>query len=163
MNEELRVFYGWVKGSRERVFAWLETLPPEVFTQERSDFAYGSLRNIQAHIVTCYRVWVGRGLNLEGSPRLKAADVPDVATMRAAFGEVDPLLETAFQQFTELDTPLELDWQGQPLLVTQRWLLMHPITHEFHHKGQMLALGRVLGHPYPEGPDTDLTVPFETL
>ncbi|MGL4612054.1 MAG: DinB family protein [Trueperaceae bacterium] len=35
---------------------------------------------------------------------------------------------------------------------------MHPITHEFHHKGQALALARVLGHPHP-GPDTDLVDP----
>lgn len=165
MNDDLKLLYGWIKGSRQRVFAWLDTLPPEVFTQERPDFAYGSLRNIQAHVAGCYRVWVGGGgLQLQNwQPRLTAADIPDVAAMRAAFAEVDDLLETAFGQFTELDKPLEIDWRGQPITVTQRWLLMHPMTHEFHHKGQLLALGRVLGHPYPDGPDTDLPLPFEEI
>jgi uncharacterized damage-inducible protein DinB len=36
---------------------------------------------------------------------------------------------------------------------------MHPLTHEFHHKGQMLAMGRMLGHPFPPGRDTDLVGP----
>ncbi|WP_376777678.1 DinB family protein [Deinococcus rubellus] len=36
---------------------------------------------------------------------------------------------------------------------------MHPITHEFHHKGQLLALGRVLGFPLASGGDTDLVLP----
>ena len=160
-NDDLRVFYGMVKGSRERVFRWLESLPGGVFTQEHPEFAYGSLRNIHAHVAGCYRVWIGRrGLGLT-SFQHALDDVPDVNAMRAAFSEVDEVLETAFEQFTALDTSLEIDWQGSPLTVTRRWLLMHPITHEFHHKGQMLALGRVLGHPYPPGPDTDLLLPFE--
>lgn len=164
MNDDLRTLYGMVKGSRERVFAWLESLPDGVFTQERPDFAYGSLRNIHAHVIVCYRVWVGEGgLNLENwQARLPAADLPDVRAIRAAFKDVDDLLETAFQQFSDLDTPLDIIFKDQPLTVTRRWLLMHPITHEFHHKGQMLALGRVLGHPYPPGPDTDLLLPFES-
>lgn len=165
MNDDLRLFYGWIKGSRQRVFAWLDTLPPEVFTQERPDFAYGSLRNIQAHVAGCYRVWVGhKGLELPAFQQaLNEADLPDVAAMRAAFGEVDAMLETAFEQFANLDAPLDIIFHGQPIRVTQRWLLMHPMTHEFHHKGQLLARGRVLGHPYPDGPDTDLPLPFETI
>ncbi|WP_019584671.1 DinB family protein [Deinococcus apachensis] len=163
MNSDLRLVYGWVKGSRERVFAWLDTLPPEVYTLERQDFAYGSLRNIQAHIAQCYLVWVGaRGLGLKQyQQRRDAATLRDVPAMRAAFQEVDDVLEQAFGQFTELDAPLEVEMREEGhLRVTQRWLVMHPVTHEFHHKGQMLALGRVLGYPYPPGPDTDLVLPF---
>jgi uncharacterized damage-inducible protein DinB len=32
-------------------------------------------------------------------------------------------------------------------------ILLHVITHTFHHKGQVVAMLRVLGHP---APDTDL-------
>ena len=161
-NDDLRRFYDMVKGSRERVFHWLESLPDGVFTREHPEFAYGSLRNIHAHVAFCYCVWIGkRGLGTESCEGLSGADLPDVAAMRAAFRRVDDVLETAFKQFTDLDAPLEIVWHGEPLKITRRWLLMHPITHEFHHKGQMLALGRVLGHPYPAGPDTDLLPPFE--
>lgn len=163
MNDDLRTLYSLVKGSRERVFRWLESLPTGVFTQEHPDFAYGSLRNIHAHVAVCYRVWVGEGgLKLEDwQPRIPAADLPDVAAMRAAFSDVDALMEQAFAQFSQIDAPLDITFRDQPLKVTQRWLVMHPLTHEFHHKGQMLALGRVLGWPYPPGPDTDLLLPFE--
>lgn len=165
MNEDLRRVYDWVKGSRERVFDWAEALPPDVYTLERPDFAYGSLRNIQAHIAGCYLVWVGvRGLGLERyRGGIEATDLADVAAVRAAFGEVDGVLEQAFEQFADMDAPLEVEVPGYGgLRVTRRWLVMHPVTHEFHHKGQMLALGRVLGHPYPPGPDTDLVLPFES-
>jgi uncharacterized damage-inducible protein DinB len=45
------------------------------------------------------------------------------------------------------------------LMVTQRWLIVRPITHEFHHGGQLLMLGRALGHPLPEDMGTDLVLP----
>jgi uncharacterized damage-inducible protein DinB len=163
VNDDLRLFYQWVRASRERVFAWAETLPAEAYTLERPDFAYGSLRNIHAHVVDCYLLWIGhRGLGMEqyrdpdGAP-----SIPDVAAMRAAFRQVDEVLEKAFDRFADLDSPVTVQLgEHAPLRVTRRWLVMHPITHEFHHKGQMLALGRVLGHPYPPGPDTDLAEPF---
>ncbi len=163
MNEDLRVFYAQVRGSRERVFGWAETLPPEVYTQEHPDFAYGSLRNIQAHVADCYLGWVGEsGLGL-ASPELDVdrGTLTDVAAMRSRFSQVDAVVGRALTEFTELDAPLLIPHQGGTLEVTRRWLLLHPFTHEFHHKGQLLALGRVLGWPFPTGPDTDLPPPSE--
>jgi uncharacterized damage-inducible protein DinB len=46
MNDDLRGFYQQVQGSRERVFGWAQSLPPEVYMQERADFAHRSIRNI---------------------------------------------------------------------------------------------------------------------
>lgn len=162
VNDDLRVLYTWVRGSRDRLFAWADTLPPDLYTFEHPDFAFGSLRNIHAHVAKCYLLWVGvRGLNLERYRQAMAASsLADVPAMRAAFHDVDDVLELAFERFTEPDAPLDVEFRARPLQVTQRWLLMHPVTHEFHHKGQMLALGRVLGYPYPPGPDTDLVLPF---
>jgi len=161
VNDDLRALYGWVRGSRERVFRWTESLPRDVYALECPDFAYGSIRNIHAHVVDCYQVWVAA--RLLGGPRPPDTAAGDVAAMRAAFSAVDDAMECAFSTVGDLDAPVVIDLPDwDPLTVTGRWLLMHPITHEFHHKGQMLALGRVLGHPYPAGPDTDLMEPFGT-
>lgn len=92
-----------------------------------------------------------------------AFEVPgpqDAQAMRAAFREVDRVVEQACASFIQPDEVFELIRPGRDRLqVTQRWLIMHPITHEFHHKGQLLALGRILGHPLPAGGDTDLVLP----
>ena len=164
MNADLRDLYSWVQAARERVFAWAESLPAEIYTQERPDFAYGSLRNVQAHIADCYFAWIGvRGLGLPlGSERLDTSAAVDVAAMRRVYNEVDGVLEQAFTQFTQPDGFLDVQFHDEALRVTQRWLVMHPITHEFHHKGQMLTMGRILGWPYPPGPDTDLGLPTES-
>lgn len=161
MNDDLRTFYRLVQGSRERVFGWAEHLPPEVYVAVHPDFAYGSLRNIHAHVADCYLAWVGeRGLDLTVS-KVEADDLPDVTAMRARYRQVDTVVEQALNEFAGLDEPFVIPFRQDALEVTRRWLLLHPITHEFHHKGQMLALARVLGHPYPPGPDTDLLLPSE--
>lgn len=163
VNDDLRIVYEWTRGSRERVFGWAETLPPEIYTREHPAFAYGSIRNIHAHVADCYLAWVGScGLGLEQDRQgLDPVALADVPAMRAAFRRVDDVLELAFGRFADVDLPLEVEFgRHGTLRVTRRWLVMHPLTHEFHHKGQMLALGRVLGHPYPPGPDTDLMLPL---
>ena len=163
MNDDLRGFYALVKGSRERVFGWAESLPPEVYTREHPDFAYGSLCNIQAHVADCYLGWVGEsGLGLPATELdVDRITLTDVAAMRSRYSQVDEVVERALSDFSELDAPLSVPHRGGTLEVTRRWLLLHPLTHEFHHKGQLLALGRVLGWPYPPGPDTDLLLPSE--
>ena len=162
MNDDLRGFYRLVQGSRERVFGWAQTLPPEVYSTERADFAHGSIRNIQAHVADCYLGWVGEsglGLNM---PEVEVAQFPDAQAMRRRYAEVDGVVERALDEFDHLDIPPDIPFrQDSTLEVTRRWLLLHPFTHEFHHKGQLLALGRVLGHPYPPGPDSDLLLPSE--
>lgn len=84
--------------------------------------------------------------------------------MRAVFEGVDRLVEEALRSFDRLDEVYvwTLPREGRKANVSQCWLLMHPITHEFHHKGQMVALGRVLGHPVLDSIETDLVSPLSS-
>ncbi len=156
-NQDLRTFYDLTRRTRAGVLDWLESLPPEVLTLQRDDFAYGSLSAIYAHIADCYLKWLGSvGLGrkeIEVSAR-------DMQGLREAFTLADVTAAAALDSFTALDEPF--NWTslaGRTSTLTQRWLFLHTITHEFHHKGQALALARVLGHPHPGKPDTDLVEP----
>ncbi len=154
-HQELKTFYDLVRcTSRTKTLDWLTTLPPEVFIREHEQFAYGSLRRIFAHVAACYLLWVGRvGL---GEDRV-APKVENVDDLRTAFARVDATVTRALETFQTLDEPFDIDTpQGTSFKATRRWLILHPITHEFHHKGQALALARVLGHPYSGDQDTDL-------
>jgi uncharacterized damage-inducible protein DinB len=153
MNQDLQIFYDLAKRTRAKVLDYLATLPPEVFIQEHESFAYGSLKNIYAHVADCYLGWVGEvGLG----NKFVDIKVNDVSELRAAFDKVDDTIAKALESFDNPDKPFTSP-SGQTL--TQRWLMLHTITHEFHHKGQALALARVLGYPHPGNPDTDLVDP----
>jgi uncharacterized damage-inducible protein DinB len=55
----------------------------------------------------------------------------------------------------QLSRTTELRYPDGNLTVrTPAFILHHVLTHAFHHKGQIVAMCRVLGHP---APDTDLS------
>ncbi len=158
MNDDLKTFYNLTQRTRAKVLDWLETLPPGVFTVRNDGFAYGSLSSVQAHVADCYLWWVGTvGLGGAEEPELK---VNDVQALRGAFARVDATVLQALDSFTDLDAPFI--WtlpDGKDVKLSRRWLILHPVTHEFHHKGQALALARAIGYPHPGNPDTDLVDP----
>lgn len=157
MAADLRTFYGLVRRTRAGVLDWLETLPPEVLNAERQDFAFGSLSRIFSHIAECYLLWLSRGGVGTPEPDLHAKDID---SLRAAFARVDAAVERALNTFDAWDEPFVHTYSdGWQETLTRRWLVLHPITHEFHHKGQALALARVLGHPHHGRPDADLVTP----
>ena len=157
MNE-LKTFYDLTRRTRAKVLDWLEALPPGVFTARDESFAYGSLSAIQAHVAECYLWWVGTvGLGGTEEPEL---EINDVQALRGAFAQVDATVLRALGSFTDLDAPfIWISPTGFTHKLTQRWLILHPVTHEFHHKGQALALARALGYPHPGKPDADLVDP----
>ena len=163
MNDDLKLMYDWVRRTREVLFTFTDSLPNEIYTLERKDFAYGSIRNIHAHVAGCYLYWLGNVGLKHDRAKLELADekIPDVSAMRERFKFVDKIVAEALEKFENPDAVLEHQQSGGVEKLTQRWLIVHPITHEFHHKGQLLALARVLEHPLPAGVDTDLVLPFE--
>ena len=162
MNEDLKIMYDLTRRTREVLLEFTESLPNEIYVLERPDFAYGSIRNIHAHVAFCYLAWVGVALGYKRENLIVPAEqILDASAMRERFKLVDSIVNEALEKFTTPDEPLEFLHRSGNLKLTQRWLLLHPITHEFHHKGQLLALARILEHPLPGNVDTDLVLPFE--
>jgi len=158
MNE-LGVMCGWVKDTRKGLLDYCSELSPAAFVQEDSEVGHGSIRNLLLHTADCYGHWLaGFALGKERSS-LVAADFPDVNAIRRAFAQVDEHMDRFLARFEKaLDEPVSgrVRWAPEPLVVTPRWLFTHTVTHEFHHKGQVVSLGRRLGYPPPE---TDLVLP----
>ena len=186
IDPSLPLMYDWVRRTRERLFEYTESLPNNVYLQDQPDLPSSSLRDIHAHVANMYEWFIGRfymGVEpyqqqLAALPpseiathiarteaiialeRAETLQLTDVTAMRAKFREVDSLLERALKTFDQPDQPFEITRaSGRRTVVTQRWLIVSNVTHEFHHKGQMLALGRALGYPLPETIETDMVLP----
>ena len=162
MNDDLRLLYGWVRRTRENLFAYTQALPPETLIHEHPDVGFGSIRNLHAHVANCYLWWLGEVGFGRDSVQVDPQQIPDTAAMRQLFAKVDLLVEEALTRFDDPDRAY--DWThpktGWKERHSQRWLVMHPITHEFNHKGQILTLGRLLGHSFPSNVDADLVQPL---
>lgn len=161
-NPDLRTLYSWVRQTREVLFSYTESLPSEVYTQSHPAFPFGgSIRNLHAHVAECYLWWSGHVGQGQPKPQFSYSDIDSVKVMRGLFAMVDQTVQNAIDHTTDLDASwVWQDPQGVSVTLTKRWTLLHPITHEFHHKGQIVTLGRILGYPLPVGSDSDLVLPF---
>ncbi|HWE84563.1 MAG TPA: DinB family protein [Terracidiphilus sp.] len=131
------------------------TVPNELTRQPIPGFGRPTIWTQLVHILTCEEGWVH---NLQNQPfaRWSEQDCPTMADLLAAKNRVRQATRTYVGNLTEeaLNTTLAerpADWGGE--LRSPAFILLHVVTHAFHHKGQVVAMLRILGHP---APDTDL-------
>ena len=151
----MRKFHGWTHQSLTLVFDHLATLSVADYSREIPNFGYPSLHTQVVHLLGCESRWVSRLRNLPGQS-WDPAQWPAVSDARALQSEVtrqtlDYLSGLTDQQLIS-DTTLRFP-DGDTAVRTPALVLHHVFTHAFHHKGQIVAMCRALGHP---APDTDL-------
>jgi len=118
-------------------------------------FGHASLWKQVVHILTCEEGWV-HDLQNKTFPAWHEEDCPAMADLLAAKERVREVTRAYVHDLTEeqLNTTLgqrPVDWGGE--LRSPAFILQHVVTHAFHHKGQIVAMLRILGYPPP---DTDL-------
>ncbi|WP_342478146.1 DinB family protein [Paenibacillus sp. FSL H7-0350] len=71
--------------------------------------------------------------------------------MREMFKNIDELVYEFLYDFKTKGDPTHLaSWQSDSVELTELWLFTHTITHEFHHRGQIVKIGRQLGYIPPK-------------
>lgn len=63
-----------------------------------------------------------------------------------SFAYVDRLMSDFFELMEKSDVEVEYEIKGTKNIVEPFKLFTHVITHEYHHKGQILSLSRHLGY-----------------
>ncbi|UJF33602.1 DinB family protein [Paenibacillus hexagrammi] len=156
MLEELRQQYDYIRSVRQNMFTFLEELPPQILHQTVPGFGRGTIMGTHVHVVDCYQFWLGsfafKKLNEHRDIAVHEIDRADVKYVREKFAEVDELVQRFLNEYCERwSEPIEQDesWQGYPKTPTPLLLLTHVETHEFHHKGQIVSMARILGCPPP--------------
>ena len=151
----VRKFHGWTHACLNLVLDHLSAIPTEDYVREVSGFGFRTLREQTIHIFNCEGFWVStlQGLRY-ADPTCE--DCPVLADVRTLQNEVSQstqaYLSTLTDQQLNADTELHFS-DGDVAVRTPALVLHHMLTHAFHHKGQIVAMCRALGHP---APDTDL-------
>ncbi|OOE12478.1 DinB family protein [Fictibacillus arsenicus] len=150
--------YDWIQRSRETLFRYCETMSPEDYVKELDSFGGDSIRSLHVHVVNCYRGWLGNRALGKPLAEIKPESVPIVREMREIFMETDALVHEFLNKFKGNwdESTLVTFRSGASAEFTALWLYTHTTTHEFHHKGQIVKIGRILGYIPPE---TDLIEP----
>jgi len=143
----LKSQYEWVKQSRKILFKYCSTIIDTDLLKENSTFSRGSIRNLLVHIANTYEFWIGnRYLNKEIS-FTKYESIVTINDVKSLFSEVDALVAEFLNDMVKHDrNEIEIEYKGEKMLVEPFKLFTHVITHEFHHKGQILSFSRHLGY-----------------
>ena len=152
--------YEWVRQTRGVLLDFCSELDPDDFTRQNG-FGFQSVRNTLVHIADCYNAWLGSFVLLKTKkPLTSKEDLLELGLdeIKVRFEQVDSYVNEVFIVLKDqLDEPIQrqIPWRegGERISMTPSKLLMHTITHEFHHKGQVMAMARQMGY---EPPNTDV-------
>ena len=145
--------YDLIKDSRQVVLDFCNTFTTEQLTQGHGYFSGRSIHDLLVHVADVYLYWLGNFAL--GKP----LNIHDPNTIQS-FGEITNLYEHAdstvldFLQYFEDNRAKQVEnvpaGRKNPITVTPLQLFTHVTTHEFHHKGQIVSMGRQLGQVPPD-------------
>jgi uncharacterized damage-inducible protein DinB len=147
--------YQLVKEAREVLFDFCESIGWNNYIQAVENFGQGNIRDTQAHIVNAYIHWIGNFALQKKLPYIAIATINSFQEMRNEYHKIDSLMEEFINRFGKKEDEMITNTLGKHGEITLSVLAVftHVLTHEFHHKGQMVSMARILGHVPP---DTDL-------
>jgi uncharacterized damage-inducible protein DinB len=151
----IRQFHTWTHQSLTLLFDHLNTLSAADYAKELPGFGYPSIHAQVIHLLGCEVRWRNRLQGIPNEP-WDPARWPSLANARTLQSEIRSGTLDYLSRLTEqqLNSNAELRFpDGDVAHRTPALILHHVFTHAFHHKGQIVAMCRILGHP---APDTDL-------
>ncbi|TDF90590.1 DinB family protein [Paenibacillus piri] len=154
--ELIKLQYELIRSSREVVFQYCKKMNPSEICMEIESFGNGSIRNTLVHIANVYESWIGQFALKSSDPYSKPEDISDIQEILYCFQRIDSLVDIFLREHGEnLNHRIsgKLSWRSEEFYPTALELITHVMTHEFHHKGQIMTMGRMLGHTPP---DTDI-------
>ncbi len=138
--------YELVKGSRKVLLDYCSTISAVDFTDGNTSFGRGgSMRNLLVHIANTYQYWIAYHVLKRDVTFPKFEEKQNISEVVALFAEVDGFMDEFLK---EMDNRNEIEYELGGIKGTAKpfTLFTHVITHEYHHKGQVLSISRHLGY-----------------
>ncbi|MGW7987676.1 DinB family protein [Staphylococcus shinii] len=145
--------YEWVKQNRNILLEQCSILNENEFSKE-FDFGFQSIKKSLIHIAGCYHAWLGSFvLEKTKTPLFTSEEIEElkIDDIKQYFLQADNYMEDILKRSSnELDNYIEKSpaWKqgNESIMKTVRQLLFHSVTHEYHHKGQIVTMLRMLGY-----------------
>ncbi len=145
--------YELVKASRDVVFQYCEKISPEHYTQPVDGFGRGTICITQAHIGRSYIFWLAEFGMKRQQTYPAYEEYKNVQEVRQLFEKVNLVVSEFLNHFENKLTETisgEISSGNRFVSVSALQLFTHVVTHEFHHKGQVMSMGRILGYTPPD-------------
>jgi len=147
--------YSLVKSSRAVMLSFIKDGVGDDFVTPVVAFNDKSIIYLLTHVADVYKHWLANFGMAMFLPYTDERTVTGMDEVMALYAETDDLTNSFIMRFNadidELITGKIVS--GKIVTATALTVFTHVITHEFHHKGQIMSMCRLLGHVPP---DTDI-------
>ncbi len=154
-TEHLAQQYQLVIGSRNVVMEFCQKLDDKVFVK-LSSFNNKSISDLLVHVTHIYTFWLGK-FSLKKDVVFADPDtINNLKSLQQLYENVNDLVAEFLESVKQMsvnEISGEAGTPGRTITRSPFEIFTHVITHEFHHKGQILIMGRQLGFVPP---DTDI-------
>jgi uncharacterized damage-inducible protein DinB len=141
--------YNLVKQRRETLFRYCDTISQDHFTFDHKSFGDRSIQYLFVHIANTYIGWLGHFTEINSVVFVKPEEYKTLKNIRTLYQSID-ILTVKFLNEVEpvFENPItnKISSRGVEVSLTPLQLFTHVITHEYHHKGQILSMSRQLGY-----------------
>ncbi|WP_436962819.1 DinB family protein [Staphylococcus shinii] len=145
--------YEWVKQNRNILLEQCSILNENEFSKE-FEFGFQSIKKSLIHIAGCYHAWLGSFvLEKTKTPLFTSEEIEElkIDDIKQYFLQADQYIEEILERNSnEWDNYIEKspEWKqgNETIMKTMHQLLFHSVTHEYHHKGQIVTMIRMLGY-----------------
>jgi uncharacterized damage-inducible protein DinB len=148
MKELLLDQYELVKSARGALFAYCATTREDFFKPVTA-FNNNSIRDLLVHIANTYISWLDN-FGLDGSRTFfSSEEVQTLYQIKTIMDGIDLIVNDFLEKYSgdyQSAITKYIARKGITLTLSPLQLFTHVITHEFHHKGQILTMGRLLGY-----------------
>lgn len=148
--------YELVKESRSVLFAYCDTIDQRDLLTDLAPFGGRSMGSLLVHITNVYQYWleeIGLEKKVEFFQAGKIRSMPEIRDAFDGVNDLVTLFTSTFRDSLEVPVRKRVPRRNIELTVTPLKIFTHVISHEFHHKGQILSMSRQLGYTPP---DTDM-------
>ena len=148
MDTTLLLQYQLVLSSRGALLDYCETIRPEHLAQPIPSHNNDSMGRLMRHVANTYLGWLLIFLQQEQRPYFTEDNHKNLHDIRSMFEQVNLVVNNFLLQYKDdINVPLNLPRDGETsLTLTPLELFTHVITHEYHHKGQLVNMSRQLGY-----------------
>jgi uncharacterized damage-inducible protein DinB len=139
--------YQLILGAREALFDYLEIIKPSDLLQPLQEFNNETINSMMVHSANTYMGWLANYSLQQNRAFFDVENCKDLPSIKQAFEQVNLVVNDFLHHYTNtIDVPITYLTNNKELTTTPLQLFTHVITHEFHHKGQILTMSRLLGY-----------------
>ncbi|QKJ28827.1 DinB family protein [Mucilaginibacter mali] len=149
MENLLQLQYQNIQGARDALFSYCSNMASAHLFKPVAEFNNNTIVSLMVHSANTYLHWLVFFDTQHPVEYFNDEDIKSIEQIRAIYQKIDEQVAMFLDKYkADYTQPITQYPRSRKALLntTPLQLFTHVITHEFHHKGQILTMSRLMGY-----------------